>query len=216
MRLPPPYWEPSKATTAFEEDGFRLIALSRSHDSRVWQALQSMLETPRPDWLGVGRDVRQPGSYDNFRLACAWRLEHPALWERYQGGMQQVVRDVQILRRQGIRPPRSAPVRTEAAARSLPGSLNADANEAMLLHGTKPEVLLNIISTGMNERFSGGLFGHGTYLAEDVGKNDQYVTRDERMNADASTPVGALHKRLYKHRNAQHPGKVFYLLVCRV
>ena len=25
-----------------------------------------------------------------------------------------------------------------------------------------------------------------------------------------------LHKRLYAHRDAQHPGKVFYLLVCRV
>ena len=166
--------------------------------------------------LGVGRDVRQHARYDNLRLACAWRLEHPAMWEKYFGGTQQVVRDVQLLRRQGVRPPRSAPVRTEAAARGLPGSLNAEANEAMLLHGTKPEVLLNIISTGMNERFSGGLFGHGTYLAEDVGKNDQYVTCDDRFDSDESTPLGALHKRLYHHRSAQHPGRVFYVLVCRV
>ena len=166
--------------------------------------------------LGVGRDVRQHARYDNLRLACAWRLEHPAMWEKYFGGTQQVVRDVQLLRRQGVRPPRSAPVRTEAAARGLPGSLNAEANEAMLLHGTRPEVLLNIISTGMNERFSGGIFGHGTYLAEDAGKNDQYVTCDARFDSDEATPLGALHKRLYHHRSAQHPGRVFYVLVCRV
>ena len=80
----------------------------------------------------------------------------------------------------------------------------------VLLHCTKPDSLLSIISGGPNERFSGGLFGNGTYFAEDAGKNDQYVGVDERYDA-----ASELHKRLYAH-GAHHPGKVYYLLVCRV
>ena len=48
----------------------------------------------------------------------------------------------------------------------------------MLLHGTKAHRVPVICANGLNERFSGGLFGHGTYLAEDVEKIDQYVAVD--------------------------------------
>lgn len=37
-----------------------------------------------------------------------------------------------------------------------------------LTHGTSPESLLSILQGGLNERFSGGLFGQGTYLAEEL------------------------------------------------
>lgn len=95
----------------------------------------------------------------------------------------------------------------------MPTGLNRDANETFLLHGTNPGVLLSILSTGPNERFSGSnagtAFGDGTYFAEDVGKTDQYVTVDAHHNSKDE-----LHKRLYKH--AHHPGKVYYTLACRV
>ena len=82
------------------------------------------------------------------------------------------------------------------------------------MHGAPPHVLLSILSTGPNERFSGSnagtAFGDGTYLAEDAGKNDQYVAVDAAYDGTSE-----LHKRLYGH-GVQHPGKVFYLLVCRV
>jgi hypothetical protein len=84
------------------------------------------------------------------------------------------------------------------------------------MHGTVPKVVLQIISKGMNERFAGAaagaMFGQGSYLAEDAGKCDQYTMMDMQLNAgDASD----LHKRLYSP-SMPHPGKIFYILVCRV
>ena len=34
---------------------------------------------------------------------------------------------------------------------------------------------INIAHTGISERLSGGLFGHGAYIAEDAAKADQYA-----------------------------------------
>jgi len=79
-----------------------------------------------------------------------------------------------------------------------------------LLHGTAPDTVLALLSSGPNERFSGGLFGCGTYLAEDAGKNDQYVLADRSFGQ-----VGPLHSRLYGEKN-KHPGRVYYLFLCRV
>ena len=99
------------------------------------------------------------------------------------------------------------PVKTEGCG--LPGVLDDDVCEQWLLHGTKKDNLLDILSNGTNERYSGGLFGNGTYLAEDAGKTDQYVGVDSKY--DRSLP---LHKRLYAE--VRHPDSVFYVLVCRV
>eukprot|EP00900_Chrysochromulina_parva_P010550 jgi/Chrpa1/19497/Chrysochromulina_OHIO_Genome00025577-RA len=103
------------------------------------------------------------------------------------------------------------PVRTSGAAKGF--TMNAGANEAILLHGTSPERLLGLLSTGFNERYSGTnagtAFGEGVYLAEDVGKTDQYVGADS-----AYDPSSDLHKRLYG-RTVRHPGDVFYVLVVR-
>jgi hypothetical protein len=86
---------------------------------------------------------------------------------------------------------------------------------AIGVHGTNAGVLFNILSTGLNERFAGtaagAVYGEGSYLAEDAGKNDQYTKVD--LQYDGSSE---LHKRLYAHGARHHPGKVFYILVCRV
>merc|ERR1712129_226808 len=63
-----------------------------------------------------------------------------------------------------------------------------DVNEKVFLHGTKPEHVSKIVNSGLNERFSGGLFGKGVYLAEDPSKIDQYCTSgigDERTVLEA-------------------------------
>uniref|UniRef100_A0A7S4T592 Poly [ADP-ribose] polymerase n=1 Tax=Alexandrium monilatum TaxID=311494 RepID=A0A7S4T592_9DINO len=91
----------------------------------------------------------------------------------------------------------------------MTAGLDGGINELYLTHGTKPEVVLSVISGGLNERYSGGVFGHGTYFAEDLGKNDQYVTEDVKFGDHAE-----LHKELYSH--VRHPGKVFYVFLCRV
>ena len=102
---------------------------------------------------------------------------------------------------------------TGRVASSLPGQMRANVNEAFLMHGTGAHVVLQIISKGMNERYAGAaagaLFGQGSYLAEDAGKCDQYTKID--LQLDGSD----LHKRLYSP-SVPHPGKVFYILVCRV
>jgi hypothetical protein len=103
---------------------------------------------------------------------------------------------------------------TSGLASDLPGQLRSNVNEAFLMHGTGAHVLINIFSKGLNERFAGtavgAAYGKGTYLAEDAGKNDIYTKVD--LQYDGSSE---LHKRLYAH-GARHPGKVFYILVCRV
>merc|ERR1712023_296562 len=75
-------------------------------------------------------------------------------------------------------------------------------------------MLLTLLCNGLNERFSGtnagAAFGDGAYLAEDIGKVDQYVKRDKAYNAHP-----ALHARLYG-RTHRHPENVYYALVCRV
>ena len=73
-----------------------------------------------------------------------------------------------------------------------------------LFHGTQP-ALLSLVRNGMNERFAGQFagtaFGNGIYLAEDVGKCDQYTRCDNAY--DKNSP---LHKRLYSSQ-ADHRGK---------
>ena len=210
-RAMPSYWEKSLASKA--KDGFALLALDRGRDGATWKALERLLSTDAAKLKQSGAD-RRGTRHDRLQLACAWRLEHPPMWERYMSGQQQVLRDLRLLEKAHVRAVGGLPVATARAAGGLPGQLRADVNEAMLMHGTNPGVLLSVLSTGPNERFSGTnagtAYGDGTYLAEDAGKNDQYVGVDERYDGSSE-----LHKRLYGH-GVTHPGKVYYLLVCRV
>ena len=206
----PTYWQLHLAKKARAKNGFALISLDRSRDASLWKMLQKLLATDH-NKLSKGRDVRQPGDYDRLKVACAWRLEHPKLWDGYVSGRGLVQQQVSLLRKQRISAP-SLELKTDDVAKLLPGRLNAEANERVLLHGTKPGVLLDILSNGPNEHFSSGIFGHGTYLADDVGKNDQYVTVDPAH--DTAGDLKELHARLFA--KVKHPRKLYYLLVCRV
>jgi hypothetical protein len=191
-------------------DGFALISIRDG--SAEWRGLEAMLSTSSSDSLGKGRDVVQKGVHTGIKLACAWRLQHPALYATFCAGREQVRRDMQLLRAKGKLPdgtPPGLPVETAAAARKLPCALDDEVHEVMLLHGTKADCLHDILSNGPNERYSQGLFGKGTYFAESVGKTDQYVAEDATHRKDSP-----LHQRLYSH--AHHPGHVFYNLACRV
>ena len=48
-------------------------------------------------------------------------------------------------------------------------------------------------------------------MAEDVGKNDQYCGLDSHYDSSKD-----IHKRLYDASHTKHPGRVFYIVVCRV
>ena len=207
-RAQPDYWDKEKAKSA--KDGFAAIALNRTDPT--FAALGRFLETDKAKLTASGAD-RAGTSHDTLKLACAWRLENPTLWDKYMSGVQEVGTDMERIKQAGVKPSGGAPVMTGGVASSLPGQMRANVNEAFLMHGTKPHVVIDIISKGMNERYAGAaagaLFGQGSYLAEDAGKCDQYTMMD--LQLDGSD----LHKRLYSP-SVPHPGKVFYILVCRV
>jgi len=208
-RAMPNYWEKRSSP-----DGFASIALDPGRDRSTWAALERLLQTDPVKLKQSGTD-RGGTTHDRLKLASAWRLENPARWETYMSGVQGVMNDMKRIRQGRVASAGGAPPLTCRVADALPGDLRVDANEAFLMHGTNAGVLINILSTGLNERFAGtavgAAYGEGLYLAEDAGKNDQYTKVD--LQYDGSSE---LHKRLYAHGARHHPGKVFYILVCRV
>jgi len=212
-RAMPDYWETRMATSS--PDGFAAIALDHTgRDRSTWAALERLLQTDPVKLKQSGAD-RRGTTHDRLKLACAWRLENPALWDKYMSGVQGVMNDMKRIRQGRVASAGGAPPLTCRVADALPGDLRVDVNEAFLMHGTNAGVLINILSTGMNERFAGtaagAAYGEGSYLAEDAGKNDQYTKVDPQYDGSSE-----LHKRLYAHGARHHPGKVFYILVCRV
>ncbi|CAE7213394.1 unnamed protein product [Symbiodinium natans] len=99
----------------------------------------------------------------------------------------------------------------------LRAPLDASRNEMLLLHGTKPEHLHDILFEGLDPHLSKeGLFGKGTYLAEDAAKIDQYLTQDPEWKGNKPEhELYNLHKKLYE-RGVKHATHVYYALVCRV
>jgi len=208
-----------KTENAMEADGFAVRPLLRKQadDARVLASLEALLIPKNPEYLGKGKDIQaRYGSYDRLRLAAAWKIEHPRNQSRYETGRANVAHDLEILERKGRSRAASAAratVATAAATADDTFGLQSDANEALLLHGSPVGTLLSVLATGINERFSGSnagtAFGDGIYLAEDIGKTDQYSDADSAYDKDSE-----LHRRLYG-RSVRHPGDVFYVLVCR-
>ena len=173
--------------------------------------------------LGVGKDVAHgpwTGSGSkSLRLAAAWRIEHPWLWYAYDAAREEVKHQVTKLKAQGgamqpletLLDPKLRDFLQESGEQ-----LASDINEKFLLHGTKPETLYTILGNGLDEKWSGGLFGEGTYFADTPSKNDQYTSKDEEKQGPNSV-LHNLHDQLYNGPLEQeHPGDVQYILLCRV
>ena len=112
---------------------------------------------------------------------------------------------------------RGLPLSNEKASLLLQGEdLHPHLNEALLLHGTKRDNLAGILAEGFRldpvtvGGSSGTAFGDGIYLCDKPGKADQYTRPDAAY--DDALP---LHRQLYGGPE-EHPGDVFYVLVCRV
>ena len=86
-RAMPTYWE--KAAASKSKDGFAVHGIDRTRDLAIWKALEKLLLTD-PIKLKQGGADRGGTLHDRLQLACAWRLEHPPMWDRYMGGQQQV------------------------------------------------------------------------------------------------------------------------------
>lgn len=198
----PSYW-------SGDTSGRRWKAVALRHSTAEWKSLASAVALTPGSGLG-GRDMRLQGAHSGFRLKAAWRIENSSLFNKYSLEKQRLRSMRSVWQQARTRCP-SVRVRSEwfNALKTLPGELDQSINELYLSHGTKPDIVQSVMSGGLNERFSGGIFGHGTYFAEDLGKNDQYVTADASYGQHQD-----LHKELYEH--VRHPGQVFYVFLCRV
>ena len=189
----------------------------------LWHALQGFLAT-NPDELGKGRDAKSSDYYNELKLAAAWRVQHPNLWQKYVAGRDTVASDIRKLQETSALPADGLPSRTHKESGIAPALSKAEGTEPLmahsyetwLMHGTDPDRLYSMITNGMNERYAGtnagAAFGEGVYFAEDAGKSDQYC-RQADVQSDGLS-LADLHDRLYS-RNT-HPGRVRYILVCRV
>ena len=220
----PGHWSARQAKE-YQAKGF--CAARLASDDGVWRLLEAFLEVDDAQNFGYGRDMQQRSKhkYDQLRLAAAWRIQNPALWSRYIAGKAKIRRDVHSLQKLGKGLPKRGgpglPLRLHDRAKALPGAaLDDEVKETMLMHGTKPQFLLDILANGPNERYSGAtgtLFGNGMYFSEDADKVDQYVSCDRAFVKQQGPSKGALHSALYGgSREQSHPGNVYYVLVCRV
>ena len=101
-------------------------------------------------------------------------------------------------------------------------AVRKDVNEAFLLHGADKRTVADILfgDSGLDPIFSvgkmvrggkvvasRGLFGEGTYFAEDIEKADQYASEDDGRYK----PNEPLHQLLYPGGHDEHPGDVCYV-----
>jgi hypothetical protein len=154
---------------------------------------------------------RLAGYYDYLQVEQAWRIIPPAAsvakFEAYrdtkQGESTVVLRDTY-----------AAAVNSLVDGENTLETMHTGANEMLLLNGTKPEVVSNILEKCLDPGMAqAGLFGRGTYFAEHPAKIDQY-TKAETQQTSRETRR-KLHKKLFPTSDF-HPGSVRYALVCRV
>ncbi|CAK9097318.1 unnamed protein product [Durusdinium trenchii] len=178
-------------------------------DEMTRRQLQRLFDIPYGTTTGVGRDQQEVSSpYDYLKVECAWRVRNPQREKRFEEFLRKLPKldkDAMV---------KSKLFETQGALLSKP--LNASKNEMLLLHGTKPNHLYNILFEGLDPHLSeDGIFGKGSYLAEDAAKVDQYLTKDPEWKGHApGHELCALHKKLYD-RNVKHATDVYYALVCR-
>jgi hypothetical protein len=191
------------------------------------------MQDTTPANLGYGRDHKSPGHYTSLEAVAAWRLEAPkdgrlSPWSVCDLWRERVRSELRVVKRNRTLGCGEQPLTTnssdcarcaadEKASLLLQGDdLHPDLNEAMLLHGTKRDHLPRILAEGFRldpvtvGGSSGAAFGDGIYLCDNPGKADQYTVPDAAY--DATIP---LHRQLYSGPD-DHPGHVFYTLVCRV
>lgn len=175
------------------------------------ELLQQMLHVEDPGKLGSGRDSMEwkkaHGDYNKLQLRLAWKIHKPIKRKVYEAKKKHVKGEMTFL----LKPGEESKVTTKLD--KVCDKFRADSwvNEKFLLHGTKPESVLTIIHNGLSERFSGGLFGCGVYMAEDE-KIDQYCTPDDGTSAG----LDSLHEHIFTD-SVKHPGvDLFYCFVVRV
>lgn len=167
----------------------------------------------------------EPPDPDHMKLVCAWRVQNPVRTKKYLKFRERARAAVASApvgcqpREVSLKPSFANATRTlieESPDQLRP--LDTSIIEVLLLHGAKPEALFPMLFQGLDPEMARrtGLFGAGTYFAEDAVKVDQYATLDSKSRwKDGEHPLYDLHNKLYSH-GLKHPKDVHYALVCRV
>ena len=138
-------------------------------DERSRARLQDLFTVPAGVQLGVGRDYAGggPEDYDDLRVVDAWRILNPEKRERYQAFVACVgAQQPSAAGTSGVTPVPLRAAHAQAATALLQSArlepLAEGVNEALLLHGTKPEHLHSLLFEGLDPHLaSEGLFGKG-------------------------------------------------------
>jgi len=180
-------------------------------DAATEHILRKLLQVQNPKSLGVGRDAKAyKRNYSKLDFYFAWQVVSPERKETYGVQRCALARDCNRVHKQGIRVTQVIS-KLNVFAQGLQDPLQD--NEGWFLHGTKPETVLAILSSGLNERMCKGMFGKGVYFAEDIEKADQYTTPDSKYNAPG---LEELHLRLFRPGVVRHPSDdIFYAFVVR-
>lgn len=185
-----------------------------SADERaVFDGLSRMFTPTQPQHLHQGRDVREDcPPYNGIRTVAVWQITSESRNNLYCMHQQALKKRLLRVLADGFIELKPERTKLTQFCSALPLKLDRSVNEVLLLHGTKPESVHNIMTHGLNERLCSGIFGHGTYLAEDVEKIDQYTEVDEELHIRGEHRE--LHARLFGDK-VRHPGSIYYAFVCR-
>ena len=207
----PEYWKNMELKVM--EHGWRAYPV----DTAVLQTIKDIFVVRRPEELGKGRDALSYSSrYSGLEVHCAWRIENESAWQKFVAERQNVLRQMNQLRTNCIVLP-AWESKVDAPSRDLPGQRFKEVGERYLLHGTKPEKVLDIIHGGFNEKHASDrvVYGAGNYCADEPEKVDQYATPDAGPRG-----LEELHARLYPSEgnvgNVHPGGDVFYCFLARV
>lgn len=175
-------------------------------DWKTLNEIQNLVKFAPEDVL-VGGEAPAGKKYDSLKVVGAWRISNPTRKASFDNAKARV-----------LKPERSYDLPDEfSKAMALLGGgapVDVDSGEVMLLHGTDPKLLYQIIFEGLDPaKASNGRFGRGTYFAENASKIDQYAREDPRF--ESGGPLTKLHSKLFTFKN-KHPGLVRYALVCQV
>lgn len=183
---------------------FEVEAIEKDTDQ--WNQLYALFQVSDPENLGYGRDVRSSGHYTGLTPVCAWSITAESRFNKYVAACEEVGTALESL---GELP--AIKTKLDTVGEDI-FEINESVNEKVLLHGTRPETLLTLLQNGLSERFSKGLFGNGSYLAEDPSKIDQYCTPDTQEGKD----LDVLHNKLFVECEVKPTKDMFYAIVCRV
>eukprot|EP01062_Namystynia_karyoxenos_P000421 TRINITY_DN1013_c0_g1_i2.p1 TRINITY_DN1013_c0_g1~~TRINITY_DN1013_c0_g1_i2.p1 ORF type:complete len:654 (+),score=179.63 TRINITY_DN1013_c0_g1_i2:99-1964(+) len=186
-----------------------VVPVAGTSDEHV--ALMASMETKYPQLLGGGRDRKDPKQkYNALNLQSAWRVENPALWERFALARKQIYAAVQS----GALPKTEKPLKLEnqhscigPQGKALPELHSGDGvNEVRLFHCTSDrEALQSIVREGLNERFSKRrLAGCASYFSEDPGKADQYASVFDSPGGAAGKGPGPPDFGIHRGRREPH------------